>query len=292
MSAGRGVAGQQLGGATTAYPTAIGPGKSFTQVYSTPNPPSANVSNNSPFETTNCGYTSDVGWTAPTNQLVVISSSYESPGTITGLLNKPFSFATSSDWQSFVPAPPELLDTIFQATLDKSLYGQFTSRRIWKGTSALKMSVELYFYAVNGAYNEVLVPCIRLQRLALPTYKSGTSSNQSILLTPPGPDPFSFTSANPGGDLISITVGGLLSFTPIIVRETTIQFDQKYDSQGYPMSAIATINFETYQLLTKEDISGMITPVLPGAGNGTAPSNAARFTAPTTSQINGATFSQ
>ena len=35
------------------------------------------------------------------------------------------------------------------------------------------------------------------------------------------------------------------------------------------MSANATIQFETYQLLTKEDLSGMVSPHLSGSGANT-----------------------
>lgn len=254
-------------------PNNVGLAQSFTTTYNTPqtNTPASTAS---PFATGDCGYQGDVGWSAPSNQVVSITDSLEGGGVIYALLNKPFSMSTSSEWQSFIPAPPAAIETAFQAVSQafgnySSLFSQYTSRRIWRGTSALRLSLDLYFYAVNDAYNEVLEPCMRLQRLSLPTYKLGSANSTVQLLTPPGPDPFTFNSQTPGGELISISIGSLITFSTVIVKEVVITFDQKYDINGYPMSANAFITFETFQLLTKEDLSGYISPSLPGAGNNT-----------------------
>jgi hypothetical protein len=254
---------------------------SFTQVYNSP--PVSNIVGSSSFSTSDCGYQGDIGWSAPKNQIVSISDSLESPGIIYALLNKPFSFSTSSEWQSYIPAAAQSIDNFVQADAylvgqkGVSLYNQYTSRRIWRGTSALRISLDLYFYAagVTTTYNEVLEACIRLQRLALPTY-SGTTILTAKLLSPPGPDPFSTKTQNGStatGEIINISIGSLMTFSSVIVKEINVTFDQKYDQNGYPLSANATIIFETYQLLTKEDLSGYITPNLPGATTGSATAN-------------------
>ena len=277
----------------------------FTTVFSAPSLPSSGVVN-SPFISKSCGYSGDIGWSVPDNQLVKITSTLETGGTeigfIAGILSSPFSMAVDSEWRSFITPPIDILNTVLQA-LPGQLSGvsQFSSRRIWVGSTPLTLNVELSFYAVRDAYTEVLEPCCRLMRMALPSYSLGRSSGFNVpLLSPPGPDPFSFNlqtnqpgQVAPGSDIIQITVAGMFIFSNVIIKSATPEFGDKYDSQGHPMSAKINLEFQTYQIATKGDISAMVTPNLQGAlsaqvtafGGGTSP-----FTGPTAAQLAGATL--
>jgi len=219
------------------------------------------------------GYNGDIGWKVPSNQIVTIVSSGDLANpdginTVRGLLNKPFSLSTSSNWDVFNPVPSQLsgfTDAINAGTtaLSGGAYSAvsvYSTRRIWKGSDPLALSLDLNFYAVTNAYDEVLDPCIRLQRLSLPSYDGLVP-----FLKPPGPNPYSFDITRgqaSGGDIIEVYVGSLLYFGSVIVKRVSITFDGQYDQNGYPLKANVQIEFETFQIATKQDISNMISPAL------------------------------
>ena len=209
------------------------------------------------------GYGGDVGWSAPENQLVRIISSQDlqnpdGVNEIIALLDRPFSMSSSSDWKALVGTSTQL-DEILQAVSKNQISGVsvYSARRIWTGSDPLSLNLNLKFYAVNNSYNEVLSPCIRLQRMALPSYTPGNLS----LLTPPGPSPYNWTAAtasNTTGDYIQIYIAGFLLFDPVIIKRVTVEFENKYDINGYPMGANVQVEFQTYQVMSKADISKSI----------------------------------
>lgn len=212
------------------------------------------------------GYAGDVGWSAPENQLVRIISSLDLQNPdgineIVAILDKPFSMSCGSDWKPLVGVNTQL-DELVQAVSQNKLSGVsvYSTRRIWTGSDPLSLNLNLRFYAVNNTYNEVISPCIRLQRMALPSYGTGHLS----LLTPPGPSPYnwkadgSFSTINTTGDYIQIYIGGYLLFDPVIVKRVTCEFDNKYDTNGYPMGANVQVEFQTFQVMTKSDISNVV----------------------------------
>ena len=224
------------------------------------------------------GYNGDIGWKAPVTQIVTIVSSKDANNpdninVIRGLLDKPFSLSTSSNWDVFNPVPSQLsgfgdaINAGVQAGTGLLNGGNtyssvsiYSTRRVWKGSDPLSLTLDINFYAVNDAYKEVLSPCMRLERLALPSYDGLVP-----FLQPPGPNPFSFNVQSgqaTGGDIIEIYVGTLLYFGSVIVKRCTVTFDNKYDVNGYPLKASVQIDFETFQVATKQDISNMVTPNL------------------------------
>ena len=218
------------------------------------------------------GYNGDIGWTVPSSQLVKVVSSLDASNgdginVITGILDKPFSMSTSSEWKAFISPLPDSVNDIAQFLTGgkASASSIYSSRRIWVSSEPLTLSLSLQFYAVNDAFSEVVSPCIRLQRLALPSYQSGNLA----FLTPPGPSPYSWASSGQvnssdsiGGDNIEIYVGYLIYFEKAIVKRVTVEFDNKYDQNGYPLKGTATVEFQTYQVTTKSDISKMVNPNL------------------------------
>lgn len=206
-----------------------------------------------------CGYLGDIDNRIPTNQLITISATSEKEfGTITGILQKDFSLELNSEWENFMPSIAKELDGAFQAVnalfgKSQSLINPITSRRMWKGTTPLKLKLDFYFSAVNTVDREVIEPCLRLQRLVLPSKGDnfGIGSFSLPLLTPPGPSPL-----NPEqGDQIKITIGNFLILEQVIIKSVLVTYDNKLDGDGLPVNATVSLEIETYEILTKEKLS-------------------------------------
>jgi hypothetical protein len=110
---------------------------------------------------------------------------------------------------------------------------------------------------------------------------NGTTAaiNNAVGLTPPGPSPFisydeikkvtsgQSVSSIPdpssppdklkGGDYIIVEIGRLLTLFNVIVKDVDITYPPRMTSQGDTISAIATVNFETYEMPTMEDLDTM-----------------------------------
>lgn len=220
------------------------------------------------------GYSGDVGWKVPTNQLcsIISSGDLNNPdgiNVITAIMEKPFSMSTSSNWQSLIGVPTDVQNQIATSLSGGKLsgYSIYSTRRIWAGSEPISLNLSLKFYAVHNTFIEVVSPCIRLQRLSLPSYQAGNLS----LLTPPGPNPYNLSATTPTvvlGDNIEIYVGGFLYFNPVIVKRVSVEWDNKYDSSGYPLGATVQVEFQTYQIMTKVDISNTVQPSSNGNGGG------------------------
>jgi len=222
-----------------------------------------------------CGYRGDVGRNVPEAQLITISAFSEQSsafGTITGTLQDKFSLNVTSNWESFIPAIASIWDTLSQATIGESFYNPITSRRIWKGTSPLKLTVELYFISITDTQIEVINPCLVLQRMCLPSIGTDIplpnlpflNGNSLRLLNPPGPSPFHIdqngNQTDGKGDQITIDIGGIFKFNSVILKDVTVEYDNKMDVNGLPISAKARIEFETYEILTKERMNSVTYP--------------------------------
>jgi hypothetical protein len=181
------------------------------------------------------------------------------------ILQEEISLGTESSWQSFIPSkyePSAELQTMASA-VGASLITRWTSRRVWMGTEPLKISMKLRFEADENAYNEVIVPCLGLKKLCLPTQGPKipvVSAITSNVLFPPGPNPLVrggiFGWA--GGENIEIQVGlgprPFLYFDSVIMKRVNVTYANRFTEKGYPVSATADIQFETYAVLTKEDL--------------------------------------
>lgn len=210
-----------------------------------------------------------------------------SPQAITGYLQDRTRLTVQSSWKEFIPWGSDAFTGAaeFIAQIGgKSLQNVALSRRMWKGTSPIKMKIELRFEAITNAQTEVVEPCKALLKLASPMRVGSADfagvrdalkgialgglagANVSKLigsinlnenkdgwfLAPPGPYPFIKNS--PMGDNIQINIGEYLIFTPVIISQATVDLDSRIDSRGYPIGANATVDFETYQVMGKQDI--------------------------------------
>ena len=198
-------------------------------------------------------------------------------------LQDDLSFGVTSEWVPFSPLAglSDSVNAIAQLT-GRTLMTRWSTRRIWKGTSPITINISLKFEAVYSAYNEVLKPCMQLQQLALPSLP-GAGGNP--FLKPPGPYPyiaggakefeqaaaesnnpiaragFSGLSsvaagaekamANVSYDKITISIGKLLKFSNVILKDAQITYKNKFTSGGNPITAKADLIFETYEIMTK-----------------------------------------
>lgn len=212
-------------------------------------------------------------------------------GKVRALLQDKFSMRATSEWATF-SSVGKLQDYVSEvmALGGVSPYNQFISRRLWKGSSPLALSLTLKFMAVKDAYTEVLIPTIMLLQMALPSIpakntadtKVATAQNliNSFLIVPPGPNPFAenwaseiindtfknvFATRNPlikDGDLITVKIGNYMSFSNVIVKDVVLETPKKFNNMGIPVESTVTLEFETYEVQTKEDMVSSFDPYI------------------------------
>lgn len=226
-----------------------------------------------------CGYTDkDV---PPQYKVVVRWKHKNKAGALVGnevnlILQEDVSLGVESFWKSFVnpySAVSESLSTAFQAISGGRLtaFHKVATRRIWTGTTPIKLSLNLKVVAKDDAEKEVVEPVKLLSSLALP--------REAIagFMAPPGPTPFSFSetfkAVGIGGEVqkaakaweekgmvteeITIQVGLFLIFTNVVVKSVDARFHSKFTPKGYPIAADVNIVFETYQVLTREEFANV-----------------------------------
>lgn len=190
-------------------------------------------------------------------QYIITIVSTTSKVAIRAVLQDKFSIKTGSRWQTFIDAIRsnpivEAGEFGAQAFFGKSLQNAMMSRRIWRGTDPLTLSLHLKFEEEYSSKSEVVDPCRYLQQITLP----GESVDLGNLLIPPGPSPFKIgneqsVQLSQASDLISVYVGRFLSFRNVIVKDVTTTYSNRYGSDGNPKSAEVEIVFETYEIVTK-----------------------------------------
>jgi len=235
-----------------------------------------------------CGYVPDGDGVAP--EYLVRITSYRNRCTVIGVLQEDIAMRIESRWEYLVPS--SLLDfgnKVIQALTSGrfSLITRATSRRVWQGSSPLRISLNLKFEAVEDAFSEVVQPCKFLQSMALPSDREpegiweSVSSSPGVtpsmvtrakrvlgaFLSPPGPTPFTtrglFTpdttrsideivSGLKGGDLIKVDLGRFLSFWNVIIHEVSPVFHCRFTSSGDPIGATVNVVFESYEMMTVE----------------------------------------
>ena len=176
--------------------------------------------------------------------------------TVNAYLQKEFNLDVASSWGDVgAGTPKSSADNDVQAIsgligMQRSLVSTVNSRRKWTGSTAVKISMVLKFEAINNITNEVILPCMKLQQLALP--REGNTFG--FFLIPPGPNPFSIGSIA-RGDKISLSIGGnFLTFDYIIITGVGVKFQNRMGTQG-PIGAEVTISMETYEMLTQEKLA-------------------------------------
>jgi len=186
------------------------------------------------------------------------------------LLQDEINLLTESNWQSFIPSKYEARPEwqAIASAVGVSLITRWTSRRVWMGTDPISISMKLRFEADENAYYEVVIPCLSLKKLCLPTQgpqadsKAGNVVTSNILF-PPGPNPLIREGIGgwAGGENIEIQIGlgpkPFLYFNSVIVKRVNVTYANRFTSEGYPVSALADITFQTYTVLTKEDLDGV-----------------------------------
>jgi hypothetical protein len=203
------------------------------------------------------------------------------------------SFRVTGEWEPFIPNVVQgVLNQVSQMLFKQALISRYTSRRIWKGTSPISITLNLSFNSINDTYNNVVEPVLRLLQMASPS-EAGALSKYLPVLTPPGPSPFqtddpsqSSTAPSTGGilgavasdvqkavnavnqqpvvqaarnwlnagDNIYIAIGSYLFFSNVIVKEVQPTFDTAIDINGYPIRSTVSVTFETYEIPTKETL--------------------------------------
>lgn len=184
--------------------------------------------------------------------------------------------ATESSWSPL--AASSYLSTfkeLSQLLTGRSLVSKYTSRNFWSGTTPMNFTLNLKFQAINDTEQEVLYPIIELQRMSLPFSGHGedaTSAGEffaNTFLAAPGPDPYTIGGKSIRGRLglggyfpaiyedITVKIGKLLTLRKVVVKSIQIQTPPKFTQSGAPIEANATIQFQTFEIQTKESLDGI-----------------------------------
>jgi len=214
----------------------------------------------------------------PEQYMIVIRSSFGRGAIIRASIQDKISLEVVSEWQPFLAGFPKIAQAAVQFLSGRALLSTFATRRIWLGTAPLTFTIPLKFEATVDAEKEVVSACRSLQKLVLPSQgptrgrSTAARFGNSITAIPPGPSPYSAKRigeiisgrSNPAiiegehflgvGDIITVNIGTLLKFTPVIVRKVSVQYGTELTSSGLPISATADVTIETYEVLTKESL--------------------------------------
>lgn len=186
---------------------------------------------------------------------------------ITSILQEDTTLRITSDWEPFIPTGvSSAVQSVFQglgalAGKQVSLVNRFTTRRIWRGTSPIELTMNLKFESISDTFKNVVKPTMQLMQIASPSLEG--KIGLFGLLTPPGPNAFRRTSSLidesvktdiQAGDVISIHIGTFLKFDSVIIKEVVPVFDNRLSPDGYPISSKVAVVFQTYEVLTKSDI--------------------------------------
>lgn len=197
-----------------------------------------------------------------------------------------------ANWDNMFPPLSGILsigNIASQAITGQAVLPMFSTRRVWAGASPLRLSLPLKFQTTKDSKRNVLDLCQALQHLISPEITS------MFTVRPPGPNPYRLApetaewlkkklgvtdkqvkekkgtakylsttakmlnvaaNADPG-ELITINIGRFLTFTRVIVTDVDIKYATKFDKDGIPISADASITFETFEILTKSGITKM-----------------------------------
>jgi len=191
---------------------------------------------------------------------------------VRAIMQEEIQLRTSSRWEAF--GQGSLLGTIGERILqfgwNTTATFAFMSRRMWRGTTPIELNLKLQFEAENDALEEVVKPTLVLQQLALPgvrkTFKPWIISkpllkyfgdNEVTVLYPPGPSPF----INSVGDQITVSVGEFLKFSSVVIKDISVKYAPKLTVDGYPISSVVNVQFETYEIVTKEGLDDIYSNV-------------------------------
>jgi len=190
---------------------------------------------------------------------------------IRSILQEDVQMRTSGRWEGFglgttllTAQAEKMVQWIWKASTTVS----WLSRRVWQGTTPIELNLSLRFEAEENELEEVVKPTLALQQLALPGRrvvrgavgewflgkfggKAAESPEGITAVYPPGPSPF----RSGEGDIITIKVGDFLEFKQVVVKNIDVKYPPKFTRDGRPISSSVSVQFETYEIVTKGDLN-------------------------------------
>lgn len=242
------------------------------------------------------GYVKPDGDSVPDEYLIRISSRRHN-ATVVAPIQENITLRVESFWG---PATPksliQALDQLVQASSGgrASLVTKAASRRMWYGSTPIRMQVRLVFQAIKDPFREVVEPMRVLQCLALPAmalqeeeskdWWSGVKQTFPIL-APPGPTPFTpeglLREASAAGrtldeigqkfgagDEIMVEIGRFLTFSSVVVTSSTSTTPATFGPDGNPVRSEVSVTFETYEMMTVEDLNKVYNKTSVSTANG------------------------
>jgi len=193
---------------------------------------------------------------------------------VTAFIQDKFVFNVQSDWEDAGSLEGILagLSDASQFLTGHTLVSTMTTRRKWRGSSPITLTMKLKFEAFEDVEKEVIAPCEQLQSLVLPSAGLKAGGEQFFVI-PPGPNPFYIpqnfikNSKMPvfsKGQEIRIDIGNFITFKSIVVSSVEVSFESRMAEEG-PVGAEALVTFQTYEMLTKE----RLLEAYKGVGNAT-----------------------
>jgi hypothetical protein len=198
---------------------------------------------------------------------------------VESVLSEPVQVDGSASWSEFLQPFIESLSggsgivtlaDFFGRIQGNGLRQPWMSRKIWQGSTPLRLSLNLKFLATGGTsmrgdleehlrepgFYEVYQPTCQLMSLV---YPGGSGDGKNIThFTPPGPSAF---HAFEGGDAmrgqqgklgvvghpVDVRVGNFILFQNCFVTNCSVRYSSTLDAGGYPMSATAALAIESYE---------------------------------------------
>ena len=203
-------------------------------------------------------------------RVTVTSSTH---GSVWARLQKDFTLGSTSRWEPFIKGVDNPTIAAIAGLFNRSLQLAVTSRRVWLGTSPVRIELPLVFLAEDNVDNDVIKYVQALQYMALP--KNPTTG--AGFLVPPGPSPFVGINGLEGGDQIDVSIGKVLGFQNVIVKEVTVTYSTRMSAEpeGRPMMANVLMVFETYEIITAEGLQKAYKDVPPASNTASAPAGEA-----------------
>ncbi len=199
------------------------------------------------------------GTDVPEEYIVTILSNQSAPGgtgkiVVRAILQEEVTMYTGSKWESFIDTIRnsqfgDIAELGAQALFNISLQNAVTSRRIWRGTEPIALTLNLRFEEEYNSNIEVMQACEALQCMCLP----GEDEHALGLLIPPGPSPFmtGIGRLDKSKEFISVYIGGALSFINVIIKSVSVSYQVRMGVDGFFKAAKVSIVFETYEVVTK-----------------------------------------
>lgn len=177
---------------------------------------------------------------------------------------------------------------LFQVASTRSTANRYTTRRVWTGGSPLDFTLSLKFEATTDVYTEVRWPVYLLRLLSLPYISSSAQIDtaavgrniekgnielaaskvkqilQSSFLAPPGPNPFSMVDRSMWGlgrwETVDVYLGKVYQINNVVVKSVREETPVRLHRSGNPIGQVVTINFQTYEIMTREALHDMYFP--------------------------------